>query len=473
MRATSPGVLPYSRMTTLRAGARAARRSRVGVAAQAPLRRSAARPAVGRRAAGLDDGRPHPRAGRQRDPSREAHGARQALGRPGARVEQPGGGRPARRRAAVHAARAICRRMPPEPSAASLAARLAVTAVAGDPLDRSDRERGLRQWSKAAGLDVPRDALTALADAGLDAQEVGELVTGMPDDEVASLLVRITMAWRARTLVDDIEKATGADCRTWSARSRSTPTAISRRRSPWTSAAASSARSTVFTPRLKHGVTIEREYADDLPSIQANAGELTQVWTNLIDNAHRRHARAGHAAGARPSRGRCDRRRGRRQRPRHPEGHPAADLRAVLHHQAAGRGHRPRPRHRPRHRSRGTRGPSACCTRSRAIRCCRCGCRSASRPPRRTPMAITCRHRDQDTHPAPRTNGCEECLASGDSWVHLRLCLDLRARRVLRFVEEQARDQALPRHAASARDLARARRGLGVVLRRRGILRRG
>ncbi len=28
------------------------------------------------------------------------------------------------------------------------------------------------------------------------------------------------------------------------------------------------------------------------------------------------------------------------------------------------------------------------------------------------------------SHPAtPRTLGCEECLASGDAWVHLRLCL--------------------------------------------------
>lgn len=38
-------------------------------------------------------------------------------------------------------------------------------------------------------------------------------------------------------------------------------------------------------------------------------------------------------------------------------------------------------------------------------------------------MAITCRHRDLDTHPAPHTRGCEECLKSGDTWVHLRLCL--------------------------------------------------
>jgi len=38
-------------------------------------------------------------------------------------------------------------------------------------------------------------------------------------------------------------------------------------------------------------------------------------------------------------------------------------------------------------------------------------------------VAITCQHRDQDTHPSPRTSGCEECLQSGDRWLHLRLCL--------------------------------------------------
>lgn len=38
-------------------------------------------------------------------------------------------------------------------------------------------------------------------------------------------------------------------------------------------------------------------------------------------------------------------------------------------------------------------------------------------------MPITCRHSELDTHPAPRTSGCEQCLQAGDSWVHLRLCL--------------------------------------------------
>jgi EmrB/QacA subfamily drug resistance transporter len=35
----------------------------------------------------------------------------------------------------------------------------------------------------------------------------------------------------------------------------------------------------------------------------------------------------------------------------------------------------------------------------------------------------TCTHLDQIADVQPHTRGCEECLRSGDSWVHLRLCL--------------------------------------------------
>jgi signal transduction histidine kinase len=37
--------------------------------------------------------------------------------------------------------------------------------------------------------------------------------------------------------------------------------------------------------KLKGGITVRREYAPDLPHIQAYASELNQVWTNIIDNA--------------------------------------------------------------------------------------------------------------------------------------------------------------------------------------------
>ena len=34
-----------------------------------------------------------------------------------------------------------------------------------------------------------------------------------------------------------------------------------------------------------------------------------------------------------------------------------------------------------------------------------------------------CMHLDQIRDVAPSAEGCEDCLKSGDSWVHLRLCL--------------------------------------------------
>ena len=41
----------------------------------------------------------------------------------------------------------------------------------------------------------------------------------------------------------------------------------------------------IMEHKLKQGVTIKREYAKDLPRIEAYASELNQVWTNIIDNA--------------------------------------------------------------------------------------------------------------------------------------------------------------------------------------------
>ena len=37
-------------------------------------------------------------------------------------------------------------------------------------------------------------------------------------------------------------------------------------------------------------------------------------------------------------------------------------------------------------------------------------------------MARQCSHLDMAKDARPKTAGCEECLKTGDSWVHLRLC---------------------------------------------------
>ena len=38
-------------------------------------------------------------------------------------------------------------------------------------------------------------------------------------------------------------------------------------------------------------------------------------------------------------------------------------------------------------------------------------------------MAAACTHTDRIREVTPKTDGCEECLASGGTWVALRMCL--------------------------------------------------
>jgi len=38
-------------------------------------------------------------------------------------------------------------------------------------------------------------------------------------------------------------------------------------------------------------------------------------------------------------------------------------------------------------------------------------------------MATTCTHLNQIRQVIPSAKGCEDCLKTGDNWVHLRLCL--------------------------------------------------
>ena len=88
-------------------------------------------------------------------------------------------------------------------------------------------------------------------------------------------------------------------------------------------------------------------------------------------------------------------------------------------------------------------------------------------------MADTCTHLDTVRPVTPSARGgCEDCLRTGDRWVHLRICQVVRPRGLLRQLAQQARHRALPRRPrAPDRPVVRAGRGLVVVLPRRGGLR--
>ena len=68
--------------------------------------------------------------------------------------------------------------------------------------------------------------------------------------------------------------------------------------------------------KLRDGLTVVRDYGADVPLIEANPGELNQVWTNLIDNAIDAMDGSGTLRISTRAERRLPRRRNRRHRPR-------------------------------------------------------------------------------------------------------------------------------------------------------------
>ncbi len=126
---------------------------------------------------------------------------------------------------------------------------------------------------------------------------------------------------------------------------------------------------------LREDVKLQTDYGRNLPLVRADKSQLETAVMNLAVNARDamrsqggespgvvriRTARLSQRRGLGPGLcrrpgGRLRPDRGGRQRPGHERGGHGQDIRAVLHHQAGGRGHGPGPGHGLRHRQAGRR----------------------------------------------------------------------------------------------------------------------
>ena len=152
-----------------------------------------------------------------------------------------------------------------------------------DPLDRADREQSLGLWLQRHGLARAWSIAPALAAAGIDldwcarAADVLEgpaLESGL--EWVASSLSVATLLSEAKESVRRISELVAA-VRSYTQMDRASLQHIN---------VADGLESTlVMLGHRLSGVTVVRNYDAEVPMIDAYAGELNQVWTNLIDNA--------------------------------------------------------------------------------------------------------------------------------------------------------------------------------------------
>ena len=280
----------------------------------------------------------------QRPARREDGLARQAVGGPRARAEQPGLGHRAQRHAARgpagrgRAGDARARRGPPDRRAARrVDARPRVVpghrACSGvrSPLEQAEREEAIADWLDDHGLDAahrrragrdgrdasrrsigsPRavdgpalDAVLRWAAAGCSVRELASEI-----QDAAMRISGLVLAIKGFTHMDQATVAEPVDLRPGSA----TPSpSSSRRRGPsrrrWPSRSSRTCR-----------------------RVRGFVGELNQIWANLIDNALDAIAEAGPRRRAAPARERSARGGAhRRQRPRHPgtRSAPASSIRS-------------------------------------------------------------------------------------------------------------------------------------------------
>ena len=153
-----------------------------------------------------------------------------------------------------------------------------------DPLARADREQAISSWLAAHGIEREWVIAPPLAEAGVDVPWC-ERAAGILDTRALEPgLEWVASTFSVATLLEELKDSTRRISELVAAvRSYSQMDRASMQRVDVTEGLESTL--VMLGHRLRGGVTVVREYADDVPAVEAYAGELNQVWTNLIDNA--------------------------------------------------------------------------------------------------------------------------------------------------------------------------------------------
>jgi signal transduction histidine kinase len=160
------------------------------------------------------------------------------------------------------------------------------TTVGEGPLDAlalADRESELADWLDTHGVPDPWDLAAGLAAGGVDAGWCERAAEALPEASLGPGLAWVSATFSSKSLLAELKDAVRrisdlvAAVRSYSQMDRASAQRIDVRDGLESTI-------TMLGHKLKGGVTVVREYAD-LPAIDAYAGELNQVWTNLIDNA--------------------------------------------------------------------------------------------------------------------------------------------------------------------------------------------
>jgi signal transduction histidine kinase len=176
---------------------------------------------------------------------------------------------------------------------AQLASLLALDKLAGetarqpadmDSLTRSDREYELETWLGEQGVENAWQVAPALANLGYERDELHTLAADFAPSQFPAIIDWLNDTYSIYSLLEEIGQGAGRISELVKALKGYTYLDQAPVQAVDIHEGLDSTL-VILRSKLRPGITVHREYATDLPRVQAFGSELNQVWTNLVDNA--------------------------------------------------------------------------------------------------------------------------------------------------------------------------------------------
>ncbi len=153
-----------------------------------------------------------------------------------------------------------------------------------DALTRSDREAELETWLDEHGIANAWEVAPTLVSLGYDTSELTTLVEHFSAAQFALAIEWLNCSSSIYSLAEEISEGTSRISELVKALKSYTymdqaPIQLVNLHDGLNNTLI------ILRSKLAQGVSVRREYATDMPQIEAYGSELNQVWTNIIDNA--------------------------------------------------------------------------------------------------------------------------------------------------------------------------------------------
>ena len=153
-----------------------------------------------------------------------------------------------------------------------------------DPLSLSDQESDLQEWLEDHGVEEAWELAPMLVSSGWDRGDLERLTEHFSTTQLPVVVRWLTVRSSVYGLIEEV----GTSAKSISEIVRAVKTYSYLDQAPIQEVdIQESLENTlvILRPKIKAGISIARDYGDDVPCVEAYGSELNQVWTNIIDNA--------------------------------------------------------------------------------------------------------------------------------------------------------------------------------------------